>query len=104
MNWINLDVYKSWKCPENGKRSRENVYTHDVTYRKKTLRHLEEINPALRNSSWNPDKTVSTMENSEPKPNVIIIIKKRIAHKGDTGMFWRASGYTTKANPGPACE
>ena len=39
---------------------------------------------------------------SESRPSVINIMKKRIAHSGDTGIFVTAAGYTTKANVTPA--
>lgn len=35
------------------------------------------------------------------KPTVNSMMKNRNAHNGDTGSLATASGYTTKANPGP---
>ena len=37
----------------------------------------------------------------EPKPSVAIMMKKKIAHSWGTGIRDNASGYTTKAKPGP---
>ena len=42
------------------------------------------------------------VQTSESRPSVINIMKKRMAHSGDTGIFVTAAGYTTNANVTPA--